>query len=424
VEDSLGALTLRAPVAGRLTNFTIQPGQMLKPGDPVGQVDSEGAWKMVADVDEYYLGHVQVGQQARGEGDLRLTVTKVLPAVTDGRFRIELAFVGAAPQGLHRGQTIDLRITLGATTMATLAPVGGWLDSGGGSSAFVLDASGTRASRRPVKVGRRNPEMAEILSGFSRANVSSPQTRRPSRATPSIFDNWQFAKNGTHHDPARPYPAPLPLRRGRDHRASRHQSGGRQGRFPCHHGPLGLRQVHPAQHAGHGRPPERGRYLFGDRDLAALDEAALARFRSETLGFVFQSFNLIDELTIRENVELGLVYRKDAAGDRRARVEAAMDRVGISHRARHFPHQLSGGQQQRAAIARAIVGNPQLILADEPTGNLDTENGAQVMDILTSLNAEGATIVMVTHSPSHADIARRRIDMLDGRIVSSVARAI
>ncbi|WP_343615609.1 HlyD family efflux transporter periplasmic adaptor subunit [Novosphingobium sp.] len=166
VEDSLGALTLRAPVAGRLTNFTIQPGQMLKPGDPVGQVDSEGAWKMVADVDEYYLGHVQVGQQARGEGDLRLTVTKVLPAVTDGRFRIELAFVGAAPQGLHRGQTIDLRITLGATTMATLAPVGGWLDSGGGSSAFVLDDSGTRASRRPVKVGRRNPEMAEILSGL------------------------------------------------------------------------------------------------------------------------------------------------------------------------------------------------------------------------------------------------------------------
>jgi HlyD family secretion protein len=166
VEDSLGALTLRAPVAGRLSNFTIQPGQMLKPGDPVGQVDSEGAWKMVADVDEYYLGHVQVGQQARGEGDLRLTVTKVLPAVTDGRFRIELAFVGAAPQGLHRGQTIDLRITLGATTLATLAPVGGWLDSGGGSSAFVIEASGSRARRRPVKVGRRNPEMAEILSGL------------------------------------------------------------------------------------------------------------------------------------------------------------------------------------------------------------------------------------------------------------------
>ena len=170
--------------------------------------------------------------------------------------------------------------------------------------------------------------------------------------------------------------------------------------------------------------PSAGRYMFGDRDLATLDEAALARLRSETLGFVFQSFNLIDELTIQENVELGLAYRKDRTGDRRQRVAAAMDRVGISHRAKHYPHQLSGGQQQRAAIARAIVGDPSLILADEPTGNLDTENGAQVMNILESLNAEGATIIMVTHSPSHADAAARRIDMLDGRIVASVARAI
>jgi putative ABC transport system ATP-binding protein len=169
--------------------------------------------------------------------------------------------------------------------------------------------------------------------------------------------------------------------------------------------------------------PTGGRYLFDDRDLAALDEKALARFRGETLGFVFQSFNLIDELTIEENVALGLAYRT-SAGDRRSRVAAAMDKVSIAHRARHYPHQLSGGQQQRAAIARAIVGDPKLILADEPTGNLDTANGEQVMNILTGLNAEGATIVMVTHSPSHADMARRRIDMLDGRIVASVARAL
>ena len=169
--------------------------------------------------------------------------------------------------------------------------------------------------------------------------------------------------------------------------------------------------------------PTAGRYLFGDRDLAALDEKELAKFRGATLGFVFQSFNLIDELTIEENVALGLAYRKDA-GDRRARVAAAMDKVGIAHRARHYPHQLSGGQQQRAAIARAIVGDPKLILADEPTGNLDTANGEQVMNILTGLNDEGATIVMVTHSPSHADLAKRRIDMLDGRIVANAMRAI
>jgi putative ABC transport system ATP-binding protein len=169
--------------------------------------------------------------------------------------------------------------------------------------------------------------------------------------------------------------------------------------------------------------PTSGRYLFKGEDIGDLDEPALARLRRDNLGFVFQSFNLIDELTIAENVELGLVYRRWAGKERKARVQAAMDRVGIAHRARHFPHQLSGGQQQRAAIARAIVGKPALILADEPTGNLDTENGEQVMDILKSLNAEGATIVMVTHSPAHADLAKRVVNMLDGRIIVSARRA-
>jgi putative ABC transport system ATP-binding protein len=169
--------------------------------------------------------------------------------------------------------------------------------------------------------------------------------------------------------------------------------------------------------------PTSGRYLFRGREVTDLGEAALARLRRDNLGFVFQSFNLIDELTIAENVELGLVYRRWSGRDRRARVEAAMDRVGVAHRARHYPHQLSGGQQQRAAIARAIVGEPALILADEPTGNLDTENGEQVMDILKSLNNEGATIVMVTHSPAHADIAKRVVNMLDGRIIVSARRA-
>ena len=170
--------------------------------------------------------------------------------------------------------------------------------------------------------------------------------------------------------------------------------------------------------------PTSGKYMFRDREITELPEAELAKLRRDNLGFVFQSFNLIDELTVAENVELGIVYRKWAGKDRRARVQAAMDRVGIAHRAKHYPHQLSGGQQQRAAIARAIVGQPSLILADEPTGNLDTENGAQVMGILQSLNEDGATVVMVTHSPSHADLAKRRIDMLDGRIVVSARREI
>ena len=170
--------------------------------------------------------------------------------------------------------------------------------------------------------------------------------------------------------------------------------------------------------------PTSGAYLFNGEDLARLNEVKLARHRAKHLGFIFQSFNLVDDLTIQENIELGLIYRKDRTGSRRSVVEAAMDRVGIAHRARHFPHQLSGGQQQRAAIARAIVGEPDLILADEPTGNLDTENGAQVMDILASLNKAGATIIMVTHSPSHADQASRRIDILDGQLVASVAQVL
>jgi putative ABC transport system ATP-binding protein len=196
-----------------------------------------------------------------------------------------------------------------------------------------------------------------------------------------------------------------------------------QGEFLAIMGPSGCGKSTLLNTLGAVDRPSGGRYLFGDRDLATLSESALARFRGETLGFVFQSFNLIDELTIAENIELGLIYRKDRQTDRRARVAAAMDKVGIAHRAQHYPHQLSGGQQQRAAIARAVVGAPKLILADEPTGNLDTQNGQQVMDILGGLNAEGATIVMVTHSPSHADMAKRRIDMLDGRIVASASRA-
>ncbi|HTN41095.1 MAG TPA: ABC transporter ATP-binding protein [Asticcacaulis sp.] len=170
--------------------------------------------------------------------------------------------------------------------------------------------------------------------------------------------------------------------------------------------------------------PTSGAYLFNGENLAQLNEVKLARHRAKHLGFIFQSFNLVDDLTIQENIELGLIYRKDRKGSRRSVVEAAMDRVGIAHRARHFPHQLSGGQQQRAAIARAIVGEPDLILADEPTGNLDTENGAQVMDILSGLNKAGATVIMVTHSPSHADQASRRIDILDGQLVASVAQVL
>ena len=171
--------------------------------------------------------------------------------------------------------------------------------------------------------------------------------------------------------------------------------------------------------------PTGGEYWFGDKQIAGYTEEQLSALRKQAIGFVFQSFNLIDELNVSENVELALLYHADVpAGERKRRVKEALDRMKISHRARHMPSQLSGGQQQRVAIARAVVKRPKLILADEPTGNLDTANGEEVMQLLTELNDEGTTIVMVTHSHSHAEYAHRVVNLLDGAIVTENIRQI
>ena len=167
--------------------------------------------------------------------------------------------------------------------------------------------------------------------------------------------------------------------------------------------------------------PSGGSYQFGDTEMAGLKEKERTKFRKGNIGFVFQSFNLIDELNVFENIELPLKYLNISSSERKKRVTEIMKRMNISHRVKHFPRQLSGGQQQRVAIARAVVANPKLILADEPTGNLDSKNGLEVMNLLTELNQEGTTIVMVTHSPKDAAKAQRTIDLLDGRIVSDIA---
>ena len=169
--------------------------------------------------------------------------------------------------------------------------------------------------------------------------------------------------------------------------------------------------------------PTTGSYLFDGQEVAGLGESALSDIRKSAIGFIFQSFNLVDELTVRENIELALLYHGIPASKRHERVEAVMDKVGIAHRARHRPSHLSGGQQQRVAVARAVVGGPKLILADEPTGNLDTAHGDEVMRMLRTLNEEGATIVMVTHSPAHAAYAGRTVEMLDGRVLVQSRRA-
>ncbi len=163
--------------------------------------------------------------------------------------------------------------------------------------------------------------------------------------------------------------------------------------------------------------PTGGSYKLLGNEVAGKSERNLTQLRRDHIGFVFQSFNLIDDLTVAENVEVALIYRKDSS-NRKKRIAEALERVGVAHRARHRPQQLSGGQQQRVAIARALVSNPGLILADEPTGNLDTANGDAVMGLLKGASAAGTTIVMVTHSPIHAAAANRTIKLLDGQVVS------
>jgi len=165
--------------------------------------------------------------------------------------------------------------------------------------------------------------------------------------------------------------------------------------------------------------PTSGSYMFNGTEVANLRERDRTIFRKGNIGFVFQSFNLIDELNVYENVELPLIYMKMKAADRKKKVEQALERMKIGHRAKHFPQQLSGGQQQRVAIARAVVANPKLILADEPTGNLDSKNGLEVINLLSELNKEGTTIVMVTHSDHDAGFAHRIVNLFDGQIVES-----
>ncbi|MDE7455633.1 MAG: ABC transporter ATP-binding protein [Prevotella sp.] len=166
--------------------------------------------------------------------------------------------------------------------------------------------------------------------------------------------------------------------------------------------------------------PTEGTYVLNGNDVSQLKENERTDIRKGTIGFVFQSFNLIDELNVYENIELPLLYMGISAKERKARIETVMERMAISHRRKHFPSQLSGGQQQRVAIARAVLPNPKIILADEPTGNLDSKNGKEVMNLLSELHSEGTTIIMVTHSQHDASYADRIVNLYDGQIVDQV----
>ena len=197
-----------------------------------------------------------------------------------------------------------------------------------------------------------------------------------------------------------------------------------QGEFVAVMGPSGCGKSTLLNVVGMIDAPSSGQYFLGDQEISHYPESKLVDLRKHNIGFIFQSFNLIDDLSVYENVELPLLYQNVSRSRRRTRVREVLELVDLQSRAKHKPAQLSGGQQQRVAVARAVVGDPKLIVADEPTGNLDTKNGEDVMDMLTTLNEQGATILMVTHSPTHAERAHRIINFLDGRIVPEVRAKI
>jgi putative ABC transport system ATP-binding protein len=195
-----------------------------------------------------------------------------------------------------------------------------------------------------------------------------------------------------------------------------------QGEFVAIMGPSGCGKSTLLNIIGLLDNPSNGQYYFMDQEVSAYRESQRTDLRKGNIGFIFQSFNLIDELTVYENVELPLLYLRMSSKERKIKVNEVLERMQMSHRKNHFPQQLSGGQQQRVAIARAVVTNPKLILADEPTGNLDSANGEEVLKLLEELNHEGTTIVMVTHSPGHAERAHRIVQLFDGHIVTENIR--
>lgn len=191
----------------------------------------------------------------------------------------------------------------------------------------------------------------------------------------------------------------------------------REGEYVAINGPSGCGKTTLLSILGLLDTPSDGSYLLEEQPVTNLSPAERARIRNRRIGFVFQAFNLIGDLTVAENVELPLTYRGMSGGKRTELVQQALEKVGMSHRAKHYPVQLSGGQQQRVAVARAVVGDPAILLADEPTGNLDSTNGEAVMELLRALNRAGATVCMVTHDPRYAKHADRSIHLFDGRVV-------
>ena len=353
-----------------------------------------------------------------------VAVKRIYPEVVNDAFTVDIDFAGAAPPGLRRGQRLTTELSFGASTQGLIVERGGFVQHSGGRWVYLIAEDGRSARRAPVRFGRQNPRYLEVLEGLR------PNDRIVTSSYTTFNDVDELRVHGADSHPE--------CRHGRSPMIIETQGLKKlyrtdlvettaldsvnfsvdAGQFVSIMGPSGCGKSTLLHILGLIDTPSDGNYRFLGEDVSRYPESKRAAIRKRNIGFVFQSFNLIDELTVYENVELPLVYAKTPARERQAKVDAVLERMDIGHRRDHLPGQLSGGQQQRVAVARAVVHQPNLILADEPTGNLDSEHGAEVMKILVRLHEEGTSIVMVTHSPDNAAYAERTVRMLDGRILA------
>ncbi len=430
-KDQVDALKVRSGTNGVLQVVAVQEGQQVAPGVNIARVADPASLKAELKIAETQIKDVRVGQPVAVDtrnGIIQGRVSRIDPAAREGTFVVDAELTGPLPGSARPDLSVDGTIELErlVNVLYVGRPAFGQTQQTVGM--FRLSPDGQEATRVQVALGRTSVSTVEVVSGLTSVCRSLYQEHSFFR----IIDKLEVCRTKTKETVMS---ATDPLIHLADVRkvfytdeVETHALSGihldiKKGEYLSIAGPSGCGKSTLLSILGLLDTPSDGEYVLNDKPVENLSLSERARIRNREVGFIFQSFNLIGDLTVYENVELPLTYRGMNSSDRKERVTAALERVGMAHRAKHLPSQLSGGQQQRVAVARAVGGQPSILLADEPTGNLDSTNGEAVMELLRELHRGGATICMVTHDPRYAQHADRIVHLFDGLIVEEEAGA-
>jgi len=410
----LGDLTIHAATGGIVQSVAVDPGQRITAGTEIARLADEHDLKAVLQVAESDVHAVAPGMRVRVTTSDGTTIagriSRIAPAAQNGTVAVDVA-LATIPRGTRPDQTVDGTIVVRrvADALSIARPANA---ADGSVTLYRLDAAGTAAVRTRVVLAGGSSDRARVVGGLTAGERVIVSDTSAYEAPLLKIHTWDDAMLIEVNDVSKVYRTEEI-----ETRALRGISLSiERGEYVAIEGPSGCGKSTLLSILGLLDTPTSGSYVLADREVARLTGAERSRIRNRDIGFIFQNFNLIGDLTVAENVELPLTYRGTSTSERKRRVAEALERVAMSHRAGHHPPQLSGGQQQRVAVARAIAGDPEVLLADEPTGNLDTTNGELVMELLAELHRAGSTIVMVTHDRRFNRFASRTIDLLDGTL--------